>query len=142
MSSTVSPAPRRRHALVLLGRHQVAAVAATAVDFAIMIVAVSVLGLSPVLGTVIGAGTGAVTNFLLGRNWAFEARHSPPAGQAVRYAFVSATSLGLNATGEWIFTAVLGLNYVLARVTIAAAVSVFWNFPLQRFFVFGRRRPA
>ncbi len=142
MRSTDSPAPRQRHALVLLGRHQVAAIVATGVDFAVMIAAVSLVGLSPVMGTVMGAGSGAVTNFVLGRNWAFEARHSPPTGQAVRYALVSATSLGLNASGEWLFTAVLGLNYVLARVVVAAAVSVLWNFPLQRFFVFASKRPA
>lgn len=142
MSGTDRPAPRHRRALVLLGRHQAAAMAATGVDFAVMIAAVSLFGLSPVLGTVIGAGSGAVTNFLLGRNWTFEARHSPPGAQAVRYAFVSATSLGLNASGEWFLTAVLGLNYVLARVAVAATVSVLWNFPLQRFFVFPSRRPA
>ncbi len=139
MSTPSSPA-LPRHPLVLLGRHQVAAVVATALDFAVMISAVSLAGLSPVVGTVLGAGSGAVTNFLLGRNWAFEARHSPPAGQAVRYVFVSATSLGLNASGEWLLTAVLGMQYVMARVIVAAAVSLLWNFPLQRYFVFAPRR--
>lgn len=138
MSSSPSPAPPR-HPLVLLGRHQVAAVIATGVDFAIMIAAVSLLGLSPVLGTVLGAGSGALTNFLIGRNWAFEARHSPPGGQAARYAVVSASSLGLNASGEWLLTAVVGMQYVIARVIVAAAVSVLWNFPLQRYFVFAPR---
>ncbi len=139
MSRPRSPTPQR-HPLVLLGRHQVAAVVATGVDFAVMIVAVSLLGLSPVLGTVLGAGTGAITNFTLGRYWTFEARHSPPAGQAARYGVVSATSLGLNASGEWLLTSVLGMQYIAARVVVAALVSVLYNFPMQRFFVFAERR--
>ncbi len=123
-----------------MGRHQVASVAATIVDFGLMILTVSVVGVAPVTGTVIGASAGAVTNFTLGRNWTFEATHAPAGGQALRYAVVSGASLALNAVGEHVLAGVLGIQYIVARVAVALAVSLLWNYPLQRFFVFAGGR--
>jgi putative flippase GtrA len=120
----------------LLGRHQLAALTATAVDFSTMIAMVDGAGLSPVAGTALGAGLGAITNFTLGRYWTFEAGHRPPIGQVLRYAFVSGMSLGLNALGEYLMNVVLHVQYVVARMMVAALVSWLWNFPMQRHFVF------
>lgn len=125
-----------------IARHQAASVVATAVDFGVMILAVSVLGLSPVSGTVLGAFSGALANFSLGRHWTFEATHAPAGGQAVRYAVVSGASLALNALGEHVLAGILGVQYVVARALVAVTVSLAWNYPLQRFFVFGRALPA
>ena len=125
-----------------LGRHQLGAVAATAVDFATMITVVERLGLSPVVGTVIGASVGAATNFWLGRVWVFRAHSGHLAAQGSRYAVVSATSAGWNALGEHLGHDVAGMQYVLARVVVSIAVSLLWNFPMQQRFVFrdGRDR--
>jgi putative flippase GtrA len=118
------------------GRHQLVAVAATALDYLVMIAMVSGLGLNPVEGTVVGAAVGAFTSFSLGRRWTFQATHRAAYAQAWRYALVSAASLGFNALGEHVFHALVGLQYVLARVITSAIVSVGWNFPLHRYFVF------
>lgn len=122
--------------------HQAASAAATAVDFLVMILAVSAAGMSPVGGTVLGAFSGAVMNFMLGRHWAFVATDGPLGGQAIRYALVSGTSLALNAAGEYVLAVRLGVGYVLARVAVSFLVSLTWNYPLQRFFVFARPAPA
>lgn len=84
----------------------------------------------------IGAGIGAITNFMLGRQWTFQVTHHPANGQAVRYAVVSGASLALNGLGEHVFAIVLGMQYVAARVLTAIIVNIAWNFPLQRNFVF------
>ena len=60
--------------VTLLSQHQLAALVATALDYCVMIVCVSAFGLSPVVGTAVGALFGAVTNFMLGRRWVFDAR--------------------------------------------------------------------
>ncbi|GAC1351651.1 MAG: hypothetical protein NVS3B20_26100 [Polyangiales bacterium] len=130
------PAPTR-HWIALLGKHQTASLVATVVDFGTMIASVEVLGVTPVTGTVVGATAGAVANFTLGRHWTFRATHARARGQAVRYAIVSAMSLALNAFGVYVFTRRPRLPYVAARLITALAVSIFWNFPLQRYFVFG-----
>ncbi|MEZ4407356.1 MAG: hypothetical protein R3A52_12880 [Polyangiales bacterium] len=53
---------------------------------------------------------------------------------------MSAASLGLNAAGEYVVATRLGVDYVLARVAVSVAVSLLWNFPMHRLFVF--RQPA
>jgi len=86
--------------------------------------------------TALGASAGGVTNFLLGRRWIFRAHESAAGPQALRYALVSAASAGWNALGEWLVHDRLGVQYLLARALVAFVVSLAWNFPLQRHFVF------
>jgi putative flippase GtrA len=134
-----APAPGARLA-TLLGRHQVASIISTAVDFGTMVLAVELLRLSPVLGTGLGATAGAITNFQLGRRWIFEAHGDAVTGQAVRYAMVSGASAGWNALGEWGLHDGLGVHYLAARAVVAVLVSFVWNFPMQRYFVFRKGR--
>ena len=121
--------------VTLLSQHQLSSLVATAVDYAIMIACVSAFGLSPVVGTVLGALCGAVTSFTLGRRWVFDARKGDLRGQALRYAMVSTVSLCCNAGGEWVLVRV-GLQYVIARVVASTVVGIGWNFPMHRHFVF------
>ena len=124
-----------------LGRHQVGATAATVVDFGTMILLVELLGLRPDVATAIGAALGGITNFTLGRTWIFRGQSGHWGGQAVRYASVSAAGAALNAFGEHLVHDRVHIQYVVARAMVAIAVSLLWNFPMQREFVFqeGRR---
>lgn len=124
-------------------RHQTGAIAATVVDYSVMIALVSAAGAPPALGTAAGAASGAVVNFLLGRRWIFRATRHRTAPQAGRYALVSFASLLLNTAGVHVLAAYLHVQYVAARVAVSLAVSVLWNFPMQRSFVFraGERSP-
>jgi putative flippase GtrA len=120
-------------------RHHIASIAATIVDYGLMITLVEVGGLRPVPATALGALAGAVTNFTLGRVFTYRATDASLGGQSWRYALVSAASLALNAGGEHLFSNILGLQYLVARVITSVIVSNAWNYPLQRFFVFSRR---
>jgi putative flippase GtrA len=119
-----------------LGRHQIGAVAATVVDFGTMIFLVETFGLVPSLATAIGAALGGITNFSLGRAWIFRDHSGALGGQALRYGLVSAAGAGLNALGEHLVHGRVHVQYVLARALVAIAVSLLWNFPMQRGFVF------
>lgn len=134
--------------IALLLKHQAASLVATGVDFGVMIAVHELLHLSPAWSTVVGATCGAISNFTLGRHWTFRSTADPGRGvsrrdpvytQAWRYAIVSATSLLLNALGEHLLAERLHVQYVVARLGVALAVSVLWNFPLQRAFVFAQR---
>jgi putative flippase GtrA len=125
---------------VSLLKHQAGALAATAVDFSVMVAMVELAGLSPVVATAIGATCGAVTNFALGRRWIFTRHDRNALGQAARYAAVSSGSLVLNTLGEAIANGVLGVRYALARAFVAVVVSLAYNFPLHRAFVFREGR--
>lgn len=119
-----------------LGRAQVAALAATAVDFGTLFFATERLGLWYVFSTGIGAILGAVTNFALNRHWSFEASDREWGPQATRYAAVSAGSLGLNMLGVYAFTDGAGLKYGVSKVLTAVLVGLLFNFPLHRRYVF------
>ena len=119
-------------------RHHATAIAATAVDYSLMVGCVELLGLRPVPATAIGAFGGAVTNFSLNRRYTYRAVGARVGSQAWRYALVSAASLGLNTLGEYLLHQVLGIQYLLARVVTSVVVSNGWNFPLQRYFVFSK----
>jgi putative flippase GtrA len=120
-----------------LGRHQLGAIFASGVDFSTMIFCVEELQLSPVAGTGIGATLGAITNFCIGRVWIFGATSSRASAQAARYALVSAASAGWNSLGEHVVHDLVHVQYVVSRALVALAVSLLWNFPMQRRFVFG-----
>jgi putative flippase GtrA len=123
-----------------LGRHQLGAMVATAVDFATMVGGVERLGMSPVTATAMGAVLGAVTNFLLGRSWIFRRNDGRWTQQAVRYAVVAGASAGWNALGEFLLHDLAFVPYLPARIVTSIAVSLLWNFPVQRRFVFRERR--
>jgi putative flippase GtrA len=118
-------------------RHHTGSLVATSVDFVVMVASVEILGLDPVVGTAAGALCGALTSFLLGRNWVFHRADSRAAGQVLRYAMVAGASLALNALGEYLLVRA-GLGYVRARVIVAVVVSNLWNYPMHKFFVFGQ----
>lgn len=119
-----------------LARHQAASLVATAADFGAMMLLVELAHLRPALATLGGATFGALVNFTMGRLWVFGARGDAVASQGARYAIVSGGSALLNAAGEQLLAGFLRVPYVAARVVVAIAVSVAWNFPLQKFFVF------
>ena len=118
-------------------RHQMGAVAATVVDYSVMIVLVSGFGAAPAVGTAVGAASGGVLNFVLGRRWIFRSTAAAAGGQAGRYAMVSLGSLILNTCGVQALAGILQYPYVAARLAVSFCVSVLWNFPMQRKFVFG-----
>jgi putative flippase GtrA len=121
-------------------RHHTVSVISTAVDYIVMVACVELAGLRPVPATLVGAVAGAAANFSLNRVFTYRATDTAVSGQTWRYALVSLASLGLNAAGEELFNGVLGLQYLLARLITSIVVSNFWNYPMQRFFVFSRRR--
>lgn len=120
-----------------LVKHQLGSLFATAVDFSVMVVLVSFAGAPPAGGTAAGAACGGMANFVLGRRWIFRATHGHAGTQAGRYALVSFTSLLLNTAGVQVLAGTLHIQYVAARAAVALCVSVLWNFPMQRTFVFG-----
>jgi len=130
-----------KRTVTLLSQHQLSSLVATGVDYCVMIVCVSVFGLTPVLGTVLGALCGAVTSFTLGRRWVFDAKLGDLRAQALRYALVSTVSLCGNAGGEWALVR-LHLQYVVARVIASTVVGIGWNFPMHRHFVFRSEAPV
>jgi putative flippase GtrA len=113
---------------------------ATVVDFGTMIFLVEAFRLRPDVATAIGAALGGITNFTLGLAWIFRGHTGHIAAQALRYASVSAAGAALNAFGEHLVYDRAHVQYIVARALVAIAVSLMWNFPMQREFVFQEGR--
>lgn len=121
---------------------QTAALAATLIDFGVYIALVELFAVWYVAAAVVGAILGALCNFMLGRHWCFYAQDGHINTQGIRYLIVSSMSLLLNTTGIYALTDLLGMHYVLSKVVIAIIVAVFFNFPLQKHYVFKRAYPS
>lgn len=132
--------PRARASLLdasLLGRHQVAAALATAVDFLAMIALVELAHRSPPVATVGSAVLGGVVNFGLSRGWAYRERHAGTlSSQASRYAIVSLGGALLNAGLLAMILTTVEAPYPAARVVAAVAVSVLYTYPMHTRVVF------
>lgn len=115
---------------------QAAAFIGTVVDFIIVYVLTEWAGLWYVASNAIGATCGAITNFLLGRYWVFISTESKIHHQAFRYALVSAGSVILNTLGVYLLTEFTSLHYMYSKVIVAVFIAFFYNFVLQKNFVY------
>jgi putative flippase GtrA len=127
---------RRVPTLTALGRAQIASLAASAIDFGTLILLVEKGHVWYVTATATGALVGAMSNFLLGRYWCFQATHRRLEHQALRYAVISGTSLLMNTGAVYLLTDGLGVQYLASRIVAGAIVGMFFNFPMHRYFVF------
>lgn len=123
-----------------IGKHQLAAFLATAVDFSVMVALVELAALAPPRATFVAAFCGGVTNFTLGRTWAFREVHTGSVtGQAARYAVVSIGGALLNAGALAAMLAVWVVPYLLGRLAISYVVSLAYTYPLHTRVVFRAR---
>jgi putative flippase GtrA len=139
----VEAPPRRSTATAQsLPRSIVVSLITTALDFGTLWALVELLGASHALATFLGTVVGAGSNFLLSRAYAFDASGDGFGRQALRFLPVQAGSSGLQTLGVWLLADVLHLNYMTAKIGVAVAVYLGWNYPLCRFYVFARPKAA
>ncbi len=123
--------------------------AASWVDMGLGFVLFAWANLTPWLSTAIGAFAGGVINCIINYKFTFHAKDCPWSAVIVKYAMVWVGSLLLNAFGTqalyyildaWAWIKSIGFTsdgcYAAARLTTSLAVSWFWNFVMQRYFVY------
>lgn len=119
------------------------------VDFFIGFAFFAWVGLGSGLSAAIGATAGGVVNCLINYRFTFKLKECSYWAIGVKFFLVWLGSLLLNTFGTEILTNILtasetldrwgmveNLRFTIARLSVAIIVSVFWNFLLQRFFVF------
>lgn len=115
---------------------QAASLTATAVDFALTIVLKEFLGVGYLLASILGTLSGGVVNFLVNRSWVFKAKEGRIHFQAAKYVMVWLGNLVLVSGGVLVLTRYGGINYIVSKVTTSLLVGVFYNYVLQKRFVF------
>ena len=118
-----------------------AAIAASLLDFALFFALVHWAGMNVAAATAIGMVFGGALAFAMGRGWVFDATGGAAAGQVLRYALVWA--------GNILFSTVLvswvagwpGVHFMAARVGVSIVMGLTYSYFLQRLFVFPKARP-
>jgi putative flippase GtrA len=123
-----------------LQRSVVTSLFTTALDFGTLTALVELFHLNYVIATFLGTVVGSVSNFLINRHWAFEARAGAAHWQFARFLPVQGGSSGLQTLGVWLFTEHTRFRYFTSKLVVAVLVYVLWNYPMNRFFVFPRAR--
>lgn len=119
---------------------QAAAITGSAVDFLIYGLLVHFTGNSPVmvsLATAEGAVCGGIVNFIIVRKWVFNEGQNRTRVQIVRYILVWLGSILLNTSGMYLITYFFpNVNFAISRILVSIMVGVFYNYMLQKRFVF------
>ena len=109
---------------------------ASFIDYLITIFLVSVFRTDVVIASTLGTVCGGILNFLIGRNWVFQSKKRKVHQQAVRYSIVWLGNLLLNTGGMYVFTKLLKVYYVFAKLVVSLIVGFCYNYTLQKKYVF------
>jgi hypothetical protein len=129
--------------MITFTKAQLASLLATGVDFLVTFVLLRWAGIPAVAASarvtfygVTGTLCGGFTHFMVSRHWVFDAREKKWVAQVNRYVLVWIGNLVLNAAGLYLLTRYTGIQPMLAKVVTATSVAVFYNYILQKKFVF------
>ena len=141
-----APATREEELSGWFQRAWVASAIATVIDYGSFAILLEVIGIYTGTARALGALLGAAANFTVNKLWTFKTRENSLWVELPRYAAISLTSLLLNTVGVILLTEGLRWNPLAAAALIGVLVSLGWNLPLHRIFVFreqtGRPRPG
>jgi putative flippase GtrA len=109
---------------------------AQAASFLITILLVELTGAGPVPASVEGNISGGIINFIINRTWVFGDGEKKVHIQVLRYILVWWGNLALSALGMYLFTHYTNINYVVAKIFVSMVLGIFYNYFLQKRFVF------
>ncbi|MEO7530907.1 MAG: GtrA family protein [Sediminibacterium sp.] len=115
---------------------QAASLTATVVDFSVTILLKEVFHCWYLLASILGTVSGGVVNFAMNRSWVFRANDGKIHHQAIRYVLVWIGNLVLVSGGVFLLTNYGGISYVISKISVSLIVGFFYNYILQKRFVF------
>jgi putative flippase GtrA len=117
---------------------QASAIIGSLVDFLFTILLVEGFHIWYVSGNLAGNISGAVTQFIIARNWAFHAEHGKISAQVIKYILVWAGNLLLSAGGIYFFTHFIKCNYLVSKIITSVLLGLTYNYFMQKKFVFAK----
>ena len=130
--------------LIVFSKAQLSAFIGGLCDYGIMIFFTEIVGMYYPFSIAVACILGAVVNFSLNRAWSFYSRGRlykfSGAQQLLRFASVLAGSIILKISGTYLITSLAGIDYKISRIIADIAVSLGFNYVLQRFWVFTKKR--
>lgn len=129
---------------------QLSAQFASLVDFLVTILLVKLLDLFYLYATFLGSVAGGMVNCAINYRWVFHSDGCKKLHVALKYVIVWIGSILLNTWGTFVLTewltgmtwvnGILGYYvdnvFILAKIIVAVLVAFFWNYHMQRVFVY------
>jgi putative flippase GtrA len=115
---------------------QATSLMASCIDFLTTILCVRLWNVWYLSASVTGAVGGGLVSFIVSKNWTFAESRQPVASQFSRFVLVWLGNMGANATGLFITTHFLGVQYLVAKTAVSILVGVTYNYFLQKDFIF------
>ncbi len=115
---------------------QAASLTATLVDFAVTVILKEWLNAWYLVASILGTISGGLVNFSMNRRWVFSVRHKQMHAQAFKYILVWGGNLFLVSSGVFLLTHYGGFSYFESKIAVSLAVGFFYNYTLQKRFVF------
>jgi len=115
---------------------QASSLTASATDFLITALSVSILGWWFVAGSMIGTVSGGIVNFYINRNWVFNAGFKNIYPQIIRYILVWLGNLLLVTLFVYLITHFFNLNYLLSKIAVSIVMGLSYNYYMQKQFIF------
>jgi putative flippase GtrA len=115
---------------------QATSLMATGVDFLTTILCARLLHFWYMSASVSGAIGGGVVSFIISKKWTFANSDQPVGSQFSRFVLVWLGNAGANASGLFVATHFLGIQYLVAKTAVGLLVGVSYNYFLQKDFVF------
>lgn len=111
--------------------------AATALQYAVLVAGVELGRMQPVRASTLGFVLGAVLNYLLNRSYTFRS-NAPHASAVARFLVIVAIGLGANFLFMFLLNSYLGWNYVISQI-VTTGVVMLWNFAGHSLWTFNGR---
>ncbi len=115
---------------------QAASFTATASDYVVTYLCVSIFGLWYIAGSVAGTVIGGVVNFYMGRNWVFNAENKDLKSQILKYVLVWCGNLAIVTGGIYLLTHYFNVNYMVSKLIISGVIGTLYNYFMQKKFIF------
>jgi putative flippase GtrA len=116
---------------------QATSLLSTMVDYMVFGLLHEIFGIWYLIANITGVASGGLTNFLLGRYWAFSSKEKNIEGQALKFFIVWMGNLILNTSFVFGLTEMLGnKNAWISKIVVSIIIGIGYNYVLQKFFVF------
>ncbi|MDB5210774.1 MAG: hypothetical protein JWQ30_1601 [Sediminibacterium sp.] len=115
---------------------QASSLTATVVDFTVTVLLKEMFDCWYLLASILGTVSGGVVNFMMNRSWVFRAHDKKIHYQAIKYIIVWIGNLVLVSGGVFLLTNYGGISYVVSKIIVSLLVGFFYNYFLQKKFVF------
>jgi putative flippase GtrA len=115
---------------------QAASIFGSFADYLLTILLVEVFHCWYVAANLAGNIAGAIMQFIVCRNWAFNASEGKMKMQVIKFVLVWTGNLALSAAGIYLLTHGLKINYIISKTIVSVILGVSYNYILQKKFVF------